>query len=103
MPTTITSLKVASKQSGHKHVGPPAMSNIPPMTPATPPGVPAPFVYLGSTSTAADTSSKLKVFGGEAVVKDSKLDVDMPGNQPSQPAPIHDVVTMQVNAKVIVQ
>ena len=103
MPTTIQGRQAASKSSGHKHVGPPAMSNIPPMTPPKPDGVPAPFVYLGTTSTASGTAGKLKVGSGEAVIKGSKLKVDMPGNQPSQPAPLHDLVTMQVNAKVVVQ
>jgi hypothetical protein len=103
MPTTIGGRQGASKKSGHKHVGPPAVSNIPPMTPPKPDGVPAPFVYMGKTSTAGGTASKLHIGGGEAVIRGSKLDVYKPGNQPSQPAPLHDLVTMMVNAKVLVQ
>lgn len=102
MPTTIGGRQVATTSSSHRHVGPPAVSNIPPMTPPKPDGVPSPFVYMGTTASATGTASKLKVGGGEAVIEGSELDIDPPGNQPSQPAPIHDLVTMAVNGKVIV-
>jgi len=100
MPTTIGGKQIATTASGHRHLGPPAVSNIPPMTPPKPDGVPAPFVYMGSTATASGASTKLVVGGGDTVVDGNKLSVDMPGNQPSQPAPLHDLVTMMVNAKV---
>jgi hypothetical protein len=100
--TTISGKKVATTASGHNHLGPPAMSNIPPMTPATPVGAPAPFVYKGETSNASDTSDKLVIGGGDTVISDSTLSIDPPGNQPSQPAPIHDVVTLLVNATILV-
>lgn len=100
MPTTIGGKQVATTASGHKHLGPPVMSNIPPMTPPKPDGIPAPFVYVGTTGTASGTSSKLVIGGGETVIDGSELDVDQPGNQPSQPAPIHDLVTMKVNSKI---
>jgi hypothetical protein len=73
------------------------------MTPPKPDGVPMPFPYFGKTSSAKDTSSKLKVGRGETLIKTkSTFDVEPPGNQPSQPAPIHDLVTMQVRAKFAV-
>jgi hypothetical protein len=102
MGTTIGGRDAASKTSHHQAVGPPAVSNIPPMTPATPPGVPTPFPYIGDTMSAGETASKLSIGGGEAVVDDSTLDIMPPGNGPSQPAPIHDLVTMMVNAKLVV-
>jgi hypothetical protein len=91
--------QVATTASSHTVLTPPAMSNIPPMAPPTPPGVPAPFPYAGHSGTAGGTASKLKIGGGEAMTEGSSIDVDPPGNQPSQPAPIHDLVTMQVCAK----
>jgi len=102
MPTTIGGKNAASTTTHHMALGPPAMSNIPPMTPATPPGVPAPFPYIADSQSAGKTASKVIIAGGEAVIDDSELDVMPPGNAPSQPAPIHDLVTMMVNAKVIV-
>jgi hypothetical protein len=101
MPTTVGGKELACTTSNHQAVSPPAMSNIPPMTPATPPGVPAPFPYMGRSNTASKTASKLKINGGEALITGSEMSVDPPGNQPSQPAPLHDVVTMMVNQKII--
>jgi hypothetical protein len=102
MGTTIGGRDAASTASHHQAAGPPAVSNIPPMTPATPPGVPAPFPYIADTSSASQTASKLSIGGGEAVVDDSELDIMPPGNGPSQPAPLHDIVTMMVNAKIVI-
>lgn len=100
MPTTISGRQVATTTSMHTCLTPPAMSNVPPMTPATPPGVPAPFPYFGRSQTAKSTSSKLKIGGGETLLKGKSLfSVDPPGNALSQPCPIHDVITQQVNAK----
>ena len=101
MPTTIDKVRsVASTTTQHISVSVPAVSMIPPMAPPTPTGVPAPFPYIGRSATAGKTSSKLKVAKGKTLIKGSAMSVDPPGNQPSQPAPMHDVVTMQVNAKV---
>lgn len=102
MGTTIGARDAASKTTHHQALGPPAVSNIPPMTPATPPGVPAPFPYIADTQSAAETSGKLIIGGGEAVIEGSELDLMPPGNGPSQPAPLHDLVTMMVNAQVVI-
>lgn len=100
MTTTVGTKQIATTSSAHKGVGPPAMSNIPPMAPPTPTGVPAPFPYLCSSNTGAGCSEKLNIDGGDTLTEDCCMDVDPPGNQPSQPAPLHDLVTLQVNAKV---
>lgn len=102
MPTTITGRQVITTKSNHSFAGPPAVSNIPPMTPPKPDGVPAPFPYMGRSATGKDTSSKLKIGGGDTFIDGSYIAVDPPGNQPSQPAPLHDLVTMQVNANIYV-
>jgi hypothetical protein len=102
MPTSISGKKAASKSTGHRHVGPPTPSNIPPMAPPTPTGVPAPFVFLANVSTASGTASKLEIGGGEACTTDTKMDCDPPNNQPSQPAPIHDLATMLVGDTVTI-
>jgi hypothetical protein len=102
MATTIGGMDAASKGTNHVAVGPPAVSNIPPMTPATPPGVPAPFPYVAMSSSAAQTAPKTIIAGGDALVQGSAMTVIPPGNMPSQPAPIHDLVTQMVNQKVVV-
>ncbi len=103
MATSVGGKEVASTSTGHMYVAPPAVSNIPPMTPATPTGVPAPFPYMGTASTGASTASKVIVGGGEAMMEGSKVDVTpAPGNAPSQAAPLHDLVTMMVNNKTTV-
>lgn len=102
MPTTIGGKEIATDKSDHKAISPPAVSNIPPMTPPKPDGVPAPFPYMADTTSASQTASKLTVGGGKAVVEGSALDVAQPGNQASQPAPLHDLVTQAVNKKCTV-
>jgi|SRR5579859_4059310 len=99
MSTTIGTKRIATSTSGHKGVGPPAMSNIPPMAPPTPVGVPAPFPYLCTSNTGDGCSTKLNIASGDTLTTECTMDVDAPGNQPSQPAPIHDVVTMMVRQK----
>jgi hypothetical protein len=102
MGTTLGGRDAASKTSHHQCVGTPAVSNIPPMTPATPVGAPAPFPYIGDTQSAAQTAPKVIIGGGEAVIEGSEIDIMPPGNSMSQPAPIHDIVTMMVNAKIVI-
>lgn len=100
MPTTIDKvLQIATTKSGHQVVTPPAISNIPPMAPPTPVGVPAPFPYMARSATGKKTSSKLVIGGGKTLTIMSSMDCDPPANQPSQPAPIHDVVTFMVKSK----
>jgi hypothetical protein len=55
-------------------------------------------VYQAKSSTATDTTTKLKVGGKPALKKGSVMDVERPGNQPSQPTG-GDVVTHMVCAK----
>jgi hypothetical protein len=103
MATSVGGKEVASKATSHVYLAPPAVSNIPPMTPATPTGVPAPFPYMGQSSTGSGTASKVIIGGDEAIIEGSKVDVTpSPGNSPSQPAPMHDLVTMMVNNKTTV-
>ena len=99
MPTTIGGRQIATTKSPHMVATPPAISNIPPMTPPKPDGIPAPFPYMGRSATGGKTSSKLKIAGGKTLTIGSSMDVDPPGNMPSQPAPLHDLVTMQVKKK----
>jgi hypothetical protein len=100
MATTIGGKQMATTSSNHQAIYPPTPSNIPPMAPPTPTGVPAPFPHKGNTGTASGASSKLKAGGGKAVCEGNELDVDPPANNPSNPAPIHDLTTGVINKKL---
>jgi hypothetical protein len=100
MPTTENKvLTIATTKSTHMLTTPPNISNIPPMAPPTPVGVPAPFPYMSRSAMAKKTSTKLIIGRGETLIVTSSLDLLPPANQPSQPAPIHDVITMMVKQK----
>jgi RHS repeat-associated protein len=95
--STIGGMAIATTGSGHMCPGPtPAMSLCPPTPPAGP--VPMPFAYIARSATATSTSDKLKVGGNPVLTKDSVMDVDPPGNQPSQPTG-GDVLTHAVVGK----
>ncbi len=96
--STIGGMKIATKGSGHTCPGPtPAMSLIPPTPPAGP--VPSPFAYIALSSSASKTQKKMKVAGDPVLVKGSQMDVQQPGNIPSNPTG-GDVVTHMVNRAV---
>lgn len=102
MPTTIGGRAVATTKSGHITLFVPVPSNIPPMPPPKPDGIPAPFPHTAKSDSADSPSTKLVIGGGNTVVKGNQLDVMPPGNKPSQPAPVHDYMTGKVNQKVTV-
>src|SRR5512145_2565049 len=101
MPTTMNKvLAVVTTKSNHMVTSPPCISNIPPMAPPTPVGVAAPFPYMTRSNMLKKGSTKLIIGRGETLKKHcSYYELMPPANQPSQPAPLHDVMTMQVKAK----
>lgn len=97
MGTTIKIREVATTGSDHVAPGPaPATSLNPPPPPAGP--VPAPFLYIARSSTATGTTSKLTVGGSPALVVESAMTIEKPGNITSQPTG-GDIVTHMVDAK----
>lgn len=100
MPTTFKGRQIATTASKHKAIIPPTPSMIPPMAPPTPSGVPCPFPHMGDTGTTSGPYSKLKIAGGKTTMKGMKFNADPPANQPSQPCPIHDMVTGKMNKKI---
>ncbi len=93
MPTTVTGTGIAHTASDHVAVGPPAMSLIPPPSPATPTGVPSPFVYLAKSKSGQRASTKMEVAGGRVLTKNSYMDIEKPGNIPAGSLPIKDIVS----------
>jgi RHS repeat-associated protein len=94
---TIGLMKIATTGSGHVCPGPtPAMSLVPPTPPAGP--VPAPFAYIAYSKSAQQTADRLKIGGDKALVNGSAMDIEQPGNAPSNPTG-GDVVTHVVSQK----
>ncbi|MCC6556959.1 MAG: RHS repeat protein [Polyangiaceae bacterium] len=97
MSSTIAIRDIATTGSDHVAPGPaPATSLAPPTPPAGP--VPAPFLYIARSSTATGTASKLSVGGSPALVVESAMKIEQPGNITCQPTG-GDVVTHMVDAK----
>lgn len=88
---------IAHKGSSHTAPGTPATSTIPPPPPTGP--AMAPFPHVCRSAKSKDAKGKLKTSGKKTVCKQCNAPVEMPGNQPSQPAvPPHDVMTTKVNS-----
>ena len=103
MPTGFSGRQPRTTTSQHMVIVPPVPSNVPPMAPPTPTGVPVPFPHMGRMSSADSPSTKLKVAKGKTVVIGNKVDCLPPANNPSQPAPLHDLTTMKVNRKIAIK
>ncbi|MCA9632951.1 MAG: hypothetical protein KC766_35105 [Myxococcales bacterium] len=99
MATTYSKRKALTTKSSVPFIAPPTPSNIPPMPPPKPDGVPAPFPHTAKASSADKPSTKLIVGGGKQILPGNKFDVDPPGNNPSNPCPVHDLVTGKINKK----
>lgn len=94
---TTDGLAIVTTQSNHVCPGPtPAMSLIPPTPPAGP--VPSPFAYIALSSSGTHTEDRLTVGGAPVLVVGSAMDIQVPGNLPSQPTG-GDVVTHAVCQK----
>jgi hypothetical protein len=102
MATIIDGMQLTTSSNSQNVIYPPTPSNIPPMAPPTPTGVPAPFPHKGNSGTVDSASSKLKVGGGKSVYEGNHFDADPPANNPSNPCPIHDLVTGVINKKFVV-
>jgi RHS repeat-associated protein len=70
------------------------------LIPGAPP-TPAPFPYVAQSSSATQTSDKLTVGGKPVLVEGSAMDVMRPGNQPSAPPGLGDLVTHAVCGKAV--
>lgn len=100
MGTTIKGRKPVTSKSLPPWMSPPVPSNIPPMTPPKPDGIPAPFPHVARCSSAKGASTKLLIGGGKTVIPGTTFSILPPMNKPSQAAPLHDYMTMQMNSKL---
>jgi len=71
----------------------------PPLTPATPPGVPIPYPNTGMSSDCADGSSTVKIGGAEVMLKNKSYFKQSTGDEAGS-APKKGVVTSKIKGKV---
>jgi hypothetical protein len=71
----------------------------PPMTPATPPGVPIPYPNTGMASDTSDGSKTVQVSGQEVMLKDKSCFKQSTGDEAGS-APKKGVVTSKIKGKV---
>src|SRR5256885_14110034 len=71
----------------------------PPLTPATPPGVPIPYPNTGMSSDCADGSTSVKIAGAEIMLKNKSYFSRSSGDEAGS-APKKGVVTSQIMGKV---
>jgi RHS repeat-associated protein len=83
--TVLGKAQIATRKSGHFAPGPPAANLAPPTPPAGP--VPAPFLYIAKTSTghSGTLADETVCKGATCLVASSAMDVERPGNMPTQP------------------
>ncbi len=77
----------------------PDVCMTPPQTPATPPGVPIPYPNTGMASDTSDGSKKVKISGGEVMLKNKSCFKKSTGDEPGA-APLKGVVTHKNTGKV---
>src|SRR5574340_504097 len=71
----------------------------PPLTPATPPGVPIPYPNTGMSSDTSDGSSSVKISGEEVMLKNKSYFKQSTGDEAGS-APKKSVITSKIKGKV---
>ena len=93
-------MEVSCKQAAGKSICAfPDVCMTPPMTPATPPGVPIPYPNTGMASDATDGSSSVKISGQEVMLKNKSYFKKSTGDEAGC-APKKSVITSKITGKV---
>ena len=93
-------MEVSCKQAAGKSICAfPDVCMTPPMTPATPPGVPIPYPNTGMASDCTDGSSSVKISGDEILLKNKSYFKKSMGDEAGA-APMKGVVTHKNTGKV---
>src|SRR5881394_3532443 len=74
----------------------------PPMTPATPPGVPIPYPNTGMASDTTDGSKTVKISGQEVMLKNKSYYKTSMGDEAGS-APKKNLITSKIKGKVFFQ
>jgi hypothetical protein len=93
-------MEVSCKQAAGKSICAfPDVCFTPPLTPATPPGVPIPYPNTGLASDTTDGSTSVKISGQEAMLKNKSYFKKSSGDEAGS-APKKGVVTSKIMCKV---
>lgn len=93
-------MEVSCKQGAGKTICAfPDVCFTPPLTPATPPGVPIPYPNTGMSSDCSDGSTSVKVSGGEVMLKNKSYFKQSTGDEAGS-APKKGVITSKIKGKV---
>ena len=93
-------MEVSCKQAAGKSICAfPDVCMTPPMTPATPPGVPIPYPNTGMASDTSDGSSSVKISGQEVMLKNKSYFKKSMGDEAGA-APMKGVITHKNMGKV---
>ena len=99
-PVYANSMEISSKSMGGKTICAfPDVCFTPPLTPATPPGVPIPYTNTGMASDTSDGSSTVKISGQEIMLKNKSYFKKSTGDEAGN-APKKGVVTSTIQGKV---
>jgi hypothetical protein len=92
-------MEIACKAADGKTLASPDVCFTPPMTPATPPGVPIPYPNTAMASDTADGSKTVMISGQEVMLKDKSSFKQSTGDEAGS-APKKGVVTSKIKGKV---
>ena len=93
-------MEVSCKAAGGKSICAfPDVCFTPPLTPATPPGVPVPYPNTGLASDTTDGSSTVQISGQEVMLKNKSYFKKSTGDEAGS-APKKGVITSQITGKV---
>src|SRR5687768_7049448 len=93
-------MEISSKSMGGKSICEfPDVCFTPPLTPATPPGVPIPYPNTGMASDTTDGSKTVQVSGKEVMLKDKSCFKQSTGDEAGS-APKKNIITSKIKGKV---
>jgi Domain of unknown function (DUF4150)/GHH signature containing HNH/Endo VII superfamily nuclease toxin 2 len=100
MTVFANSMEISSKAMGGKSICQfPDVCFTPPLTPATPPGVPVPYPNTGMASDTSDGSTSVKIGGEQIMLKDKSAFKQSTGDEAGS-APKKGMINSKIKGKV---
>jgi Domain of unknown function (DUF4150) len=100
MAVFANSMEISSKSMGGKSICQfPDVCFTPPLTPATPPGLPIPYPNTGMSSDTSDGSTSVKISGEQIMLKDKSVFKQSTGDEAGS-APMKGMINSKIKGKV---